>query len=110
MIAWLRFWREGLILLALLIAGFHYAGKLRAERALARAETRIATLSAQLRAVQRDAARRTRAARAALAQARAENARLHGRREALRRSAGTPRPPLPGCTISEALRAAEGAL
>lgn len=41
----LRHWREGLILAALLLAAFAYAGKLRAEHKLARAEAQVAALN-----------------------------------------------------------------
>ena len=110
----LRYWREVAIAACLLLAAILHMGKLRAERSLekARGELRVADLmierqNAAVRALEREARERTAAGRQALAEARRLNQRQVSQIEGLRRSAARPRGEGP-CTISDALRTAEG--
>ena len=75
-----RFWREALVLLCLLLALLAWAGKLRAERSLARAEARLVAIGAALDRQNEAVARWQAAARSA--QTRSAAALAAARRQA----------------------------
>lgn len=91
-----------------------YIGMLRAERSLEKARGQLAVANVMIerqneavREMEREARERQEAARREVAEARRVNERQEGQIAALRRSGATPRGEGP-CTISEALRGAEG--
>ena len=111
-----RHWRAALAGLALLIAGYSHAARLKAERALerCRGEAAIGRLKLEqaeekMEALARDSRRRIEAQTRGLELARQANAREGSRIEALKRSAASERAGA-DCALSEALKQAQGAL